>query len=89
MTTLAIRNVPDELYARLEAAARRHKRTVEQEVLDVLNDTASRTEAPAQAAPARRPMAEILAEMDAFRARIHLPPGTPTTEEMIREDRAR
>jgi plasmid stability protein len=89
MTILAIKDVPDDLYARLKAAARRHKRTVEQEALAVLRDTASGGGAAQKKKPARRPMAEILAEMDAFRARIHLPPGTPTSVEMLREDRDR
>ena len=89
MTTLAIRNVPEELYTCLEAAARQHQRTVEQEVLAVLSVSLPSGETGQKGKLPARPVAAILADMDAFRAGVHLAPGTPSSEELLREDRTR
>ncbi len=38
MATLNIKNVPDKLYSRLKAQARRERRSVSQEVLHILDE---------------------------------------------------
>ena len=39
MATLSIKNVPDELYERLRARARRNRRSIAQEVLHTLSES--------------------------------------------------
>ncbi|MFQ5789829.1 MAG: hypothetical protein ACE5JI_05060 [Acidobacteriota bacterium] len=44
MATLNIKNVPDKLYARLKARARKERRSLAQEVLRILNEATARRE---------------------------------------------
>jgi plasmid stability protein len=44
VATLNIKNVPERLYARLKARARRERRSVSQEVLRILEDATTPTE---------------------------------------------
>jgi plasmid stability protein len=87
VTTLALRNVPDELYSRLEEAAQRHKRTVEQEVLALLRGMVGAGEP--RGTLSGRPLAEILADLGEFRGRVQLTADTPASAQMLREDRDR
>ena len=89
MATLAVKNVPEELYTCLEATARQHKRTIEQEVLALLSHSLPMAQTGQRAKLKGRPVSAILAEMDVFRAGVRLAPGTPSSEEMLREDRTR
>ncbi|MCR9120744.1 MAG: toxin-antitoxin system HicB family antitoxin [Phyllobacteriaceae bacterium] len=73
MGQILIRNIDDEVHARLKAKAAGADKSLEQYVREVLADAARPTKA------------EILAEMDAVRARIKLPADAPSFEEMIEE----
>jgi hypothetical protein len=76
MPTLNIRNVPDPVVTRLKQRAERNGRSLNAEIVAVLEDAAS-----------ARTVAEVLDELDDF-ARLHpLSPGAPMPEELIREDR--
>ena len=44
MATLNIKNVPEKLYSKLKARARRERRSVSQEVLRILEDATAPTE---------------------------------------------
>jgi plasmid stability protein len=76
MAQVLVRNLPDDVVARLKARAARARRSLEQELRDIL----------VEAARPRRD--EVLAEMDRIRA---LTPQVPQTDsaELIREDRDR
>lgn len=81
MATLTIRNVPDELYAALKERARRNRRSLNQEVLALLEGECGE---PGERRPTRE---ELLAEVDALRARwaAKRAAGPLPTEEEIRE----
>ncbi|MCX7618935.1 Arc family DNA-binding protein [Tepidiforma sp.] len=63
MATLTIRNVPDELYAALKERARRNRRSLNQEVLALLEGECGQ---PGERRPTRD---DLLAEVDALRAK--------------------
>jgi len=44
MATLNIKNVPDKLYSRLKARARKSRRSLSQEVLQILDEVTKRRE---------------------------------------------
>ncbi len=75
--TLYVRDVPEPLYKRLRARARRNGRSLNAEVLEILEEVADR-ETDAESITQR--LAEIAAEVD-------WPPDAPTPEQLIREDR--
>jgi plasmid stability protein len=74
MAQVLVRNLPDDVVARLKAKATRARHSLEQELRDILI---------AAARPARE---EVLADMDRIRA---MTPKVPQTDsaELIREDR--
>ena len=76
MAQVLVRNLPDDVVARLKARAARARRSLEQELRDILTEAA------------RLPRKEILADMDRIRA---LTPKVPQTDaaELIREGRDR
>jgi plasmid stability protein len=77
VATLYVRDVPEPLYKRLRARARRNGRSLNAEVLEILEDVAER-ETDAESITQR------LAELA---AKINWPPDAPTPEQYIREDR--
>jgi plasmid stability protein len=77
VATLYVREVPERLYKRLRARARRNGRSLNAELLEVLEDVVERAE---DAEAITRRLAEIAAE-------IKWPEDAPTPERMIREDR--
>lgn len=77
VATLYVRDVPDRLYKRLRARARRNGRSLNAEVLDILEDAAARHE---RAATITNRLAEIA-------KRVKLPPDAPKAEDVIREGR--
>ena len=79
MATLYVREVPERLYKRLRARARRNGRSLNAEVVEILDDVV-RHERDAQLVTQR--LAELAAEID-------WPEDAPTPEEMIREERDR
>lgn len=77
MPALHIRNVPVDVVEALRRRAKRHGRSLNAEVLDVL---AAGAESEAEEAPITARLAEIA-------RRINLPPDAPRPEEFIRADR--
>jgi plasmid stability protein len=74
MAQVLVRNLPDDVVARLKARATRSRHSLEQELRLILIDAA------------RAGREEVLAEMDRIRA---MTPNVPQTDsaELIREDR--
>lgn len=80
MATLHVRNVPDDLYEKVRQWAKNERRSLSAEVIAILERATENEELRAR-------RARILEEIR--RERFTPPPGTPTAEEMIREDRDR
>lgn len=80
MATLHVRNVPDEMYARLRERAETSHRSLSAEVLILLRDALE------DGKPSQR---EILAEVR--RRRFFRPSdvGAPNSTDLLREDRGR
>jgi plasmid stability protein len=77
MATLYVRNVPERTYRRLQALAKEHHRSLNAEVLDIL-EVAS-----------RRPRGTAITDrLEEIARRISLPPDAPKAEDLIREGRA-
>ena len=79
MATLYVRDVPEKLYKRLRARARRNGRSLNAEVLELI-DEAVLHELTAEEITER--LAELAAEID-------LPPDAPKPEDIIRQERDR
>ena len=102
MATLTLRNVPDELVARLKARAKRHRRSLNNETIAAL-ELADATATGATSAPAAvsvdidatlRRMEDIRAGLRAKAAAegrgiLLLPPPPPLTPEQIQAQRQR
>ena len=79
MATLYVRDVPERLYKRLRARARRNGRSLNAEVLELIDEAVLR-ELTSDEITDR--LAELAAEID-------LPPDAPKPEDIIREERNR
>jgi len=79
VATLYVRDVPEKLYKRLRARARRNGRSLNAEVLELI-DAAVLRELTSDEITDR--LAELAAEID-------LPPGAPRPEDIIRQERDR
>jgi plasmid stability protein len=79
VATLYVRDVPDKLYKRLRARARRNGRSLNAEVLELIDEAVLR-ELTSDEITDR--LAELAAEID-------LPPDAPRPEDIIREERNR
>lgn len=82
MATLHARNVPDEVYERLRARARRRGRSINVEAIELLSRALSDE-------PVRTPIRETLAQAEGFRRGHRRTAGAPDVVEMIRADRDR
>jgi plasmid stability protein len=83
MATLYVENVPDELYEALREQAKRDRKSIAAEVIDLLEQFI-----PTEAELKRRE--KLFQRALAMSRREPLTPGPfPTTEEMVREDRER
>jgi plasmid stability protein len=83
MATLYVENVPDELYDALRERARSQGKSLSREVIEILGTFVP---TPAELAERRRFVKKAL------RLNLRKPASTgsfPSTEEMLREDRAR
>jgi len=76
MAQVIVRNLPDDVVARLKARAASRRRSLEQELRDILSEAAR---------PSRE---EILADFDRIRAMTPKVPQTYSAE-LIREERDR
>jgi plasmid stability protein len=79
VATLYVRDVPDKLYKRLRARARRNGRSLNAEVLELIDEAVLR-ELTSDEITDR--LAELAAEID-------LPPDAPRPEDVIRQERDR
>ena len=79
MATLYVRDVPEKLYKRLRARARRNGRSLNAEVLELIDEAVLR-ELSSEEITER--LAELAAEID-------LPPDAPKPEDIIRQERDR
>jgi plasmid stability protein len=79
MATLYVRDVPEKLYKRLRARARRNGRSLNAEVLELIDEAVQRE-------PTSDEITERLAELA---AEIDLPPDAPRPEDIIRQERDR
>jgi plasmid stability protein len=79
VATLFVRDVPEKLYKRLRARARRNGRSLNAEVLELIDEAVLR-ELTSDEITDR--LAELAAEID-------LPPDAPRPEDIIREERER
>jgi hypothetical protein len=86
MAELHLENVPEELYRGLEQLAEADQLPVAEETLRLLREAIRRKQA-SEPPPVIRSQREILDEI--IRNRVTAPPGSPTSAEMIREDRDR
>ena len=83
MPTLYVENVPDELYAALRDCARRHRKSITAEVLSLLEENI-----PTAAELKRRK--QFLQRVRRLGTRTLRSSGPfPSTEQILREDRAR
>ena len=83
MATLYVENVPDELYAALRDRARQHRKSLAAEVLSLLEENV-----PTAAELKRRK--QFLLRVRRLGSRQGRSSGPfPSTEQMLREDRAR
>lgn len=83
MPTLHIRNVPAGLYKRIQTIANRERRSVNAQVIALLEHAVARAERPKES------MSAILERARALRESIHVPADWPGTLELLREDRRR
>ena len=79
MATLYVRDVPEKLYKRLRARARRNGRSLNAEVLELIDEAVLRELTSDQITDR---LAELAAEID-------LSPDAPRPEDIIREERDR
>jgi plasmid stability protein len=79
VATLYVRDVPEKLYKRLRARARRNGRSLNAEVLELIDEAVLR-ELTSDEITDR--LAELAAEID-------LPPDAPRPEDIIRQERDR
>ena len=80
MATLHVRNIPDDLYARLHAIASSENQSLSAEVVRLL----------AEAVEDRQRRGNQKRVLAGLRRRRFVPrPGTPESLELLREDRAR
>lgn len=77
MPTITLKGIPPDLYERLKKSAARHRRSVNSEMLHVLEQSLL---------PRHRDVKEILARIDAHRKQMNL---TPLTDDEIREAKRR
>jgi plasmid stability protein len=83
MATLYVENVPDAIYKALRARAKKNRKSIAAEVIELLKE-----KIPTEAELKRR--REVFDRFAELRAKPPLTPGPfPSAEEMIREDRER
>jgi plasmid stability protein len=83
MATLYVENVPEPLYKALRQRAKKNRKSIAAEVIELLEQNIP----TAEELKARREFYDRMAEL---RSRPPLTPGPfPSAEEMIREDRER
>jgi len=82
MPTLHVRNVPEELYKRLQELAEKENRSLTAEVIALLESAVKQRES-------RKGTAKVLERIRQRSQKIKLPAGWVDAVELIREDRNR
>ena len=83
--SLSIKNVPDDLAERLRARAERNRRSLQRELLSILELASVEVARPVSVGSARLPATEHISIDEAFaRARRLFPSGTSSSTELIR-----
>lgn len=82
MAILHVRNVPDDLYKRIQKLAAEENRSVTGEVIHLLSQGL-------QAREARRGAVEVIERIRKRSRKIELPQGWKDAAELLREDRSR
>ena len=77
VATLYVRDVPEKLYKRLRARARRNGRSLNAEVLELIDEAVLR----------ELTSDEITDRLARLAAEIDLPPDAPRPEDIIRQER--
>lgn len=86
--SLSIKNVPDDLAERLRTRAARNRRSLQRELMLILERAAASGEAAAPGEPGSERAAERMSfDEIAARARVLFPKGTPSSVASIREMR--
>ncbi|MHB8652564.1 MAG: FitA-like ribbon-helix-helix domain-containing protein [Terriglobia bacterium] len=81
MPNLTVREIPKDIYKRLKENARRNQRSLNAEIVAILNDEDGWIRR-------RREIAAVLPELDKARAELARKyPNAPDSVELIREDR--
>jgi plasmid stability protein len=85
MADLAIRDIPEPLWRALESLAQAERLPVEEEARRLL----ARALNSPLGLVGTAAVGEALRQLERFRLGLVLPPGTPDSAELLREDRAR
>ena len=86
--SLSIKNVPDDLAGRLRARAERNRRSLQRELLSILERASVEPATPVPVGAAHLPATEHISIDEASaRARRLFPSGTPSSTALIREMR--
>ena len=86
--SLSIKNVPDELDEQLRTRAARNRRSLQRELMLILERAATSGEVAATGEPGSEHAAERMSFVEiAARARVLFPKGTPSSVALIREMR--
>lgn len=88
MATLTIRNLPDELHARLKEQAKRNRRSLNQEVIAELSEIEAVTDEEARIERSRARMRQATAKIETMRARMTRFMSAEEIDEAIKEGRA-
>ena len=89
MATLHVRNVPDDLYARLQYLVRNQNRSISAAQVITLLESALPTEVQQPQDKSRQNVTEILADISRRREQRPADMGLPDSTTLIREDRDR
>ncbi|MCL5103213.1 MAG: hypothetical protein M1133_03735 [Armatimonadetes bacterium] len=82
MATLHVRNIPNEIYQAIQALASKEQRSLSAEVVILL-------ERAIEQATLQDQRLEVLESISKRRRSFRQPEGTPSSLELLREDRAR
>jgi antitoxin FitA len=80
MSTLHVRSVPDEIYKRIQQLAKTHKRSLSAQVIDILSVALEEEELRSR---------QRAALISIRRRRFNPPVESPTSLELLHEDRKR
>jgi plasmid stability protein len=89
MATLHLQNVPDDLYEKLQQLAASHNRSIDAQVITLLESALPTETTPPQDNTPNKSVQELLAKIEQRRRFRPADFGLPDSTAMIREDRDR